>query len=71
MENFKDKLADIFEVKTLSNDDIIKDFDEWDSLTLLSIIALVDSEFNVQLNASSFDEIITIGDLISYVNSSK
>jgi acyl carrier protein len=71
MENFKDKLADIFEVKTLSNDDIIKDFDEWDSLTLLSIIALVDSEFNVQLNASSFDKIITIGDLISYVNSSK
>ncbi len=71
MENFKDKLADIFEVKTLSNNDIIKDFDEWDSLTLLSIIALVDSEFNVQLNASSFEEIITIGDLISYVNSSK
>ena len=71
MENFKDKLADIFEVKTLSNDDVIKDFDEWDSLTLLSIIALVDSEFNVQLNASSFEEIITIGDLISYVNSSK
>lgn len=71
MENFKDKLADIFEVKTLSNDDVIKDFDEWDSLTLLSIIALVDSEFNVQINASSFDEIITIGDLINYVNSLK
>jgi acyl carrier protein len=71
MDNFKDKLADIFEVKNLSNDDIIKDFEEWDSLTLLSIIALVDSEFNVQLNASSFEEIITIGDLISYVNSSK
>lgn len=71
MEHFKEKLAEIFEVENISNEDILKDFDEWDSLTLLSIIALVDSEFNIQLRASDFDEIISIEDLISHIEKLK
>ena len=71
MEHFKEKLAEIFEVENISNEDILKDFDEWDSLTLLSIIAIVDSEFNIQLRASDFDEIISIEDLISHIEKLK
>lgn len=71
MEHFKEKLAEIFEVENISNKDILKDFDEWDSLTLLSIIAIVDSEFNIQLRASDFDEIISIEDLISHIEKLK
>ncbi len=68
MEHFKQKLVDIFEVSNISESDVIKDFDSWDSLTLLSLIAVVDSEYNIQINASLFEEIITIGDLLQYIS---
>jgi acyl carrier protein len=68
MEHFKQKLVDIFEVSNISESDVIKDFDSWDSLTLLSLIAVVDAEYNIQINASLFEEIITIGDLSHYIS---
>jgi acyl carrier protein len=71
MEQFKEKLIDIFEVSSISNSDVIKDFDTWDSLTLLSLIAAVDSEFNLQLNASLFDQVTTIGELLIYIENHK
>ena len=71
MEQFKEKLVDIFEVSSISNSDVIKQFDSWDSLTLLSLIAVVDSEFDIQINAILFEEIITIGDLLEYISKNK
>ena len=71
MEQFKEKLADIFEVSSISDSDVIKDFDSWDSLTLLSLIAVIDAEFNIQINAPLFDEVITIGDLLGYISKNK
>ena len=71
MEQFKEKLVEIFEVSSISNSDVIKDFDSWDSLTLLSLIAVVDSEFDIQINAILFEEIITIGDLLEYISKNK
>jgi acyl carrier protein len=71
MEKFKEKLIDIFEVSSISDNDVIKDFDSWDSLTLLSLIAVVDSDFNIQINASLFDEVETIGELLNYITINK
>lgn len=68
MQDFKEKLADVFEVSSVSDSDIIKDFESWDSLTLLSLIAIVESEFNLQITASLFDEIKTIGEFLNYIS---
>jgi acyl carrier protein len=71
MEKFKEKLVDIFEVSSISDSDVIKDFDSWDSLTLLSLIAVVDAEYKIQINAKLFEEVITIGDLLEYISNYK
>jgi acyl carrier protein len=71
MEQFKEKLVDIFEVSSISDSDIIKDFDSWDSLTLLSLIAVIDAEYNIQINAALFEEVNTIGDLLDYISKNK
>lgn len=71
MEKFKEKLVDIFEVSSISDSDVIKDFDSWDSLTLLSLIAVVDAEYNIQINAKLFEEVLTIGDLLEYISNYK
>jgi len=46
-----------------------RDFDEWSSLTALSIIAMVDDEFDVQLNGDDIRNSTTIEDVFNTVKS--
>ena len=46
-----------------------KHLDEWDSLTNLSLLVMVDAEFNVKLNAEDVRNSNTIKDLIDLINS--
>ncbi len=71
MEQFKERLIDIFEVEEINDTDVIKQFEAWDSLTLLSIIATIDSEFGFQISASDFDKIETIADLLQFIENNK
>ena len=46
-----------------------RDVDEWSSLMALSIMAMVDEEYDVQLNANEMRQANTIQDLFNIVNS--
>jgi acyl carrier protein len=63
MENFDLDIAEILEVDTVNMNDQLKEFDCWDSLTVLSIIALSSESYNVTLSASEIHESITVGAL--------
>jgi len=67
MEAFLRKLAEILEVEKVEMDNVIMDFEEWDSLTSLSIIATIDADFNVNISAEELISAITIGDLINLI----
>ena len=54
MEKFELKLLDIFEVDKINDTDVLECFDEWDSLTILTLIATVDSDFGFQMDSSDF-----------------
>lgn len=47
--------------------DTFRDYDEWDSLARLSLIAMLDDEFDVQIEDSEFEQLETVGDLIEAV----
>ena len=49
MENLLAKVAEILEVDEVKPTDILGDFEEWDSLSVLSVIAMVDSDYHVNL----------------------
>lgn len=67
MEVFLNKLAEILEVEEVKLSDVITDFEEWDSLTSLSIIATVDTYYKVNLSAEELLSSRTIGDLITLI----
>ena len=50
---------------------VFKDFDSWDSLTLLTLIATVDSEFGFTMSASDLNELDTIKDLVTFIENKK
>jgi acyl carrier protein len=61
------KLAEILDVDQVSLNDKLESFDEWDSLTALSIIALADSDYDKKLTNNQLKEFILIDDLVNYI----
>ena len=57
-----------FEESTLKMEDALVDFEEWDSLTALSIIASVDEKFHKHLTGDDLKKINTVSDLVELIN---
>ena len=68
MEGFYSELAVILDVPAVTPDDELKHFENWDSLTMLSICALVDSKYCVSVNAVDLHGCDTAGDLAVLVS---
>tara|TARA_B110000240_G_C13424756_1_gene421082 strand:+ start:633 stop:857 length:225 start_codon:yes stop_codon:yes gene_type:complete len=68
IENFKEILDEPEEIN-LSSKTTFKDIDEWDSLTNLSLMAMVDSDYNVKLNADDINKSDTLSDLFNLIKS--
>ena len=67
MESFLKKLAEILEVDKVEMNNVLMDFDEWDSLTSLSIIATIDADCNVNISAEELLSAITVRELIDLI----
>lgn len=65
IEQFKDILE--IEDRELNMTDEFREFDEWDSLANLSVVAMIDEEYNVVIPTADFNKIKTIGELLEEI----
>lgn len=65
IEQFKDILE--IEDRELNLTDEFREFQEWDSLANLSVVAMIDEEYNVVIPTSDFNKLRTIGSLIEEI----
>lgn len=70
IEHFAEQFDEIEEV-TFTSDTVFKELDEWSSLIALSVIAMVDEEYDVQLKGDDILASRTIEDLYNRVASQK
>lgn len=70
-EQALDKLREIFETSEINETDNLRDFEMWDSLAGLSIIAMADTLYGVTLPAVELKKIITVGELLAYLEARK
>lgn len=63
MENFDAEIAEILEVDSVNLDDKLTAFDCWDSLTILSIIALASETYHVSISSAELNDAATVGGL--------
>ncbi len=63
-EQFEDTDMDLFTSET-----VFKDLEEWDSLTSLSVIAMIDEELDIRISGDNMRDCETIGDLYRLINS--
>ncbi len=65
MEKMKEQLAELLEVDEVKDSDVLKDFECWDSLTILSIIAWASENYGKTLLAKDVNEAKTVGGLLA------
>ncbi len=68
IESFAEQFEDT-ELSEFSPETVFHELDEYSSLIALSIIAMVDEEYGVTLNANDMSSAVTIEDLFNTVKS--
>jgi acyl carrier protein len=71
MNEFLKQVAGILEVEEIKETDELKAFAQWDSLSVLSVIAMLDASYGVNLQAADFGKVKTAGELWNLVESRK
>ena len=67
MEELLEKLADIFDVDEVKEEDILEDFEEYDSLSVLTIISYAGQNYNKTLTAKDVRACKTAKDLYELI----
>ncbi len=57
------KLAAILDIQEVKPENVLKDFETWDSLAILSVLAMADSKYGVSIKADEIRSVVTAGDL--------
>ncbi len=68
--NFADQFEDT-DASEIKAETVFKDLDEWSSLIALSVIAMVDEEYDVTLKGDDIRGASTVEDLFNVVRSRK
>ena len=71
---FIEKFAEALEIETtdvLSTETIFRELEEWDSLAYLSVIAMMDEEFEIKIENVEFKQLKTLGDIMNYITNNK
>lgn len=65
LASFKEALQ--IENREVLATDVFRDYDEWDSLSRLSLIAALDEKYDLQIEDKEFEQLVTVADLMEVV----
>ena len=67
MEEFLKNIAIILEVERVNASDPLTEFTQLDSMGVLSVIAMLDANYGVNIGTTDIERMSTIGELWAYV----
>ena len=72
-QEFIEKFAEALDidVEGLSVDTEFRKLDAYDSLAYLSVIAMLDEEYDTQIEQPVFKTLQTLGDIVNYIETNK
>ena len=73
VQDFIEKFAEAIEVDSadLTAETEFRNLDEWDSVAYLSVIAMIDEEYDMQIEMPTFKTLKTLGDIAEYIEKNK
>jgi acyl carrier protein len=72
-EKFINLFKETLEINSqdITLDTKFRDLENWDSLSFLSVLAMIDEEYDVVIEGNDFRRLVTIEDLISEIRKRK
>lgn len=67
MEILTEQMLEIFEIDEITSDTILRDLELWDSLSVISLLAVLDETYGINIEATELAEVITVSDLFAFV----
>ena len=67
METLTEQMLEIFEVDSINPDGVLRDLELWDSLSVISLLAVLDETYGINIEATELVDVITVADLFSFV----
>ena len=73
IKEFIEKFAEAIdaEVEGLTAETEFRNLDEWDSVSYLSLIAMLDEEYDIQIEMPTFKTLKTVGAIAEYIENNK
>ena len=74
IQDFIEKFAEAVEVDSvedLKENTKFRELDEWSSLAVLSVIAMLDEEYDTQIENADFKNLQTISDIVQFIECQK
>ncbi len=70
MKQFVENFAEAIEreVSEIQADHKFRDYEEWDSLVVLSVIAMIKQNYGITIPRKEFDALITVEELYNYIS---
>lgn len=73
IKEFIEKFAEAIdaEAEGLTAETEFRNLEEWDSVTYLSVIAMLDEEYDIQIEMAQFKQLKTLGAIAEYIENNK
>ncbi len=68
---FYQRLAEILDIEEVKPENVLKEFEQWDSLSILSVLAMTDSKYGVTIRADEIRQAVTAADLAALVEAKR
>ena len=68
MDKFIESMSEVFERDDIGPDDVFRDYEEWDSMAYLSLIAMIDDNYDIVIPGEEFSNLNKIIDIYNYIN---
>ena len=67
MEFLTEQILEIFEIDEVDPALVLRDLELWDSLSVISLLAVLDETYGINIEATELAEVVNISDLFTFV----
>ena len=73
VQDFIEKFAEAIDMEAtgLTSETEFRALDEWDSVAYISVIAMMDEEYDIQIEMAQFKQLKTLGAIVEYIEKNK
>lgn len=67
MEILTRQMLEIFEIDEIDSGVVLRELELWDSLSVISLLAVLDESYGINIEATEIADLVTVADLFTFV----